>query len=134
MSEDLAKLRRRRLAGDYPVAFFVRATEEEAAKIRENAATARRPLSRFLAEAGTRTDGKALPDVDEMREERAREMDVLEGLMFQLRKVGINLNQLAHRENSADLGSAALPPTDAEIQQATQAIEEVVNLIRDRLV
>lgn len=54
--------------------------------------------------------------------------------MFQLRKVGINLNQLAYRENSADLGGAALPPTDAEIQQATQAIEEVVNLIRDHLV
>jgi hypothetical protein len=72
--------------------------------------------------------------VDEMREERARELDVLEGLMFQLRKVGINLNQLAHRENSADLGGAALPPTDAEIQESIQAIEEVVNLIRDRLV
>lgn len=134
MSEDLEKLKRRRLAGDYPVAFFVRATEEEAAKIRENAATARRPLSRFLAEAGVRTDGTALPDVDEMRQERAREMDVLEALMFQLRKVGINLNQLAHRENSAYLGGVALPPTDAEIQEATQAIEEVVNLIRERLV
>lgn len=134
MTEDLEKLRRRRLAGDYPVAFFVRATDEEAAKIRENAAAARRPLSRFLAEAGTRTDGKALPDVDVIRQEKAREMDVLEGLMFQLRKVGINLNQLAHRENSADLGGAALPPTDAEIQEATQAIEEVARLIRDRLV
>ena len=134
MSEDLEKLKRRRLAGDYSVAFFVRATEEEAARIRENAATARRPLSRFLAEVGTRADGKALPDVDVLRQENAREMDVLEGLMFQLRKVGINLNQLAHRENSADLGGAALPPTDAEIQEATQAIEEVVRLIRDRLV
>ncbi len=52
MSERLEEPRRRWLASDYPVAFFVRATEEEAAKIRENAAMSRRPLSRFLAEAG----------------------------------------------------------------------------------
>ncbi|HEX2093943.1 MAG TPA: plasmid mobilization relaxosome protein MobC [Longimicrobiaceae bacterium] len=61
-------------------------------------------------------------------------MEVLEGLMFHLRKAGINLNQLAHRENAADLGGAAPPPADAEIEEATQAIREVVRLIRDRMV
>jgi hypothetical protein len=60
-------------------------------------------------------------------------VEVLEGLMFQLRKVGVNLNQLAHRENSADVGGSALPPTDAELQEAARAVEETVDLIRERL-
>ncbi len=54
--------------------------------------------------------------------------------MYQLRKVGINLNQLAHRENSADVGGQAEPPTDAELTEAARAVEETVRLIRDRLV
>jgi hypothetical protein len=129
MSDELKKRKGRRLAGRFPVPFFVRATDEEASRIIENARRAGRPYTRFLAELGA-AEGAA-----ERIPHRASpvEVEVLEGLMFQLRKVGVNLNQLAHRENSADVGGSALPPTDAELQEAARAVEETVDLIRDRL-
>lgn len=136
MPEDTTNPRRRRRRQQprtYPVALFVRATEEEAAQIRANAREAKRPLSRFLAEAGARTPGAALPDVGAMHQERARDREVWEGMVYQLRKVGVNLNQLAHRENSADVGGSALPPTDAELQEAARAVAEAVQQIQERL-
>jgi hypothetical protein len=130
MSDDLEKRKRRRLAGKYPVPFFVRATEEEGRRIKRNAERAGRAATRFLAELG------ALEDAAERLPARpsGREVEVLEGLMYQLRKVGINLNQLAHRENSAGVGGPAEPPSDAELTEAARAVEEIVRLIRDRLV
>ena len=100
-----------RIIAPSPISPSAVCTEEEAAQIRANAREAKRPLSRFLAEAGARTPGAALPDVEAMRQERARDREVWVGMVYQLRRVGVNLNQLAHRESSADVGGSALPPT-----------------------
>jgi hypothetical protein len=129
MSNELERRQRRRLAGKYPALFCVRATAEEASRIKQNARKAGRPYTRFLAELGA---AEGAPERLPHRPSPV-EVEVLEGLMFQLRKVGVNLNQLAHRENSADVGGSALPPTDAELQEAAQAVEETVDLIRERL-
>jgi hypothetical protein len=121
--------KKRRLAGLYPVPIFVRATEEEARLIARNAEKAGRNLSRFLAELGA-ADGAA----DKVPARPSPELvAVLEGLMFQLRKAGVNLNQLAHRENSADVGGSMDPPSDEEVEAGARAVREVAELIREAL-
>jgi hypothetical protein len=133
MAEDLERLRRRRLAGDYPVPFFVRATEEEAERIRANAKAAGLPYTRLLAELGAAASGRDLRALVTLLEERARVRDELAALRYELRKVGVNLNQLAHRENSADVGGPAEPPTDAELRAAADAVRTAVERIVARL-
>lgn len=121
--------KKRRLAGLYPVPIFVRATEEEARQIDRNAKKAGRNRSRFLAELGA-AEGAA----DKLPAPPSPELvAVLEGLMFQLRKAGVNLNQLAHRENSADVGGSMEPPSEDEVQEGARAVREVAELIRDAL-
>jgi hypothetical protein len=121
--------KKRRLAGLYPVPIFVRATEEEARLIARNAKKSGRNRSRFLAELGAAGDA-----ADKLPAPPSAELvAALEGLMFQLRKAGVNLNQLAHRENSADIGGAMEPPSDAEVEAGARAVREVAELIREAL-
>lgn len=111
----------------YPVAGLVRCTEEERGAIHANAQQAGRSASRFLAELG------ALDPGAKMRAPLSPEqMEQLQTLTFHLRKVGINLNQLAHRENSADYGTAD-PPTANEVNEAVRAVREVIARVFDVL-
>lgn len=112
----------------YTAGLPVRGTPEEIATIRANARRAHRSASRFLVELGTREDAP-----DRLPSRAPEDRAALEELAYQLRKVGVNLNQLAHRENSADLGGSALPPTDAELQEAARAVSEAVQQIREHL-
>ncbi len=125
----LESLKKRRLAGMYPVAITVRATKDEARRIKRNARKAGRNRSRFLAELGA-ADAAAeklpAPPSPEL-------VAALEGLMFQLRKAGVNLNQLAHRENSADVGGSLEPPSEDEVQEGARAVREVAELVRAAL-
>jgi hypothetical protein len=125
MIDKAESLRRRRLAGEYPVPIFVRATEDEAKAIRAHAIRSDRSVSRYLAELGAREDGVPLPP---------RPTDAeLSALRYLLRKVGVNLNQLAHRENSADAGGPAEPPSEAELIGAAREVRAVVDRIAERL-
>jgi hypothetical protein len=60
------------------------------------------------------------------------ELTVLEELAVQLRRVGSNLNQLARRQHISAYTDIE-PPADAEIGEATRAVEVVVRLVRERL-
>lgn len=128
MIDKAESLRRRRLAGDYPVPIFVRATEGEAKAIRARAIRSGRSVSRYLAELGAREDGVPLPP-----RPTDAELAELSALRYELRKVGVNLNQLAHRENSADVGGAAEPPSDAELLDAAREVRAAVDRIAERL-
>ena len=128
MTDKAESLRRRRLAGDYPVPIFVRATEDEAKAIKAHAGRCRRSVSRYLAELGAREDGAPLPP-----RPTAEELAELSALRYELRKVGVNLNQLAHRENSADAGGAAEPPSEAELIDAAREVRAAVQRIAERL-
>jgi hypothetical protein len=128
MADELESRRKRRLAGKYPVPFFVRATEDEARLIERNARAARRSHSRFLAELGA-ADGAAerLPALPS-----EALLSVFEELAFQLQKIGVNLNQLAHREHAADYGTAD-PPTDEEILGTVRDVAEAVRRVREAM-
>ncbi len=107
----------------------MRVTYDEHQELAERAHAARRSLSRYLIESGLRGRPPKLQSaLPPSPEERA----ILEGLFFQLRKAGVNLNQLAHRENSAAYTDAE-PPTDAELREASKAVSELVREIEKRL-
>jgi hypothetical protein len=128
VTDKTESLRRRRLAGNYPVPIFVRATEDEAEAIKAHAGRSGRSVSRYLAELGAREDGAPLPP----RPSEA-ELAELSALRYELRKVGVNLNQLAHRENSADVGGPAEPPSEAELIDAARGVRAVVERLAERL-
>jgi hypothetical protein len=92
----------------YPHRFTVRCTKVEHRLLVERVKASGLSVSRFLIETGLRsTDPAAAKD-------RAR----LERLLFQLHKIGVNLNQLTRRLNtgipvSADALEAALQATAA---------------------
>ena len=111
----------------YPYGLPVRGTAEEIRTIHTNARKANRSASRFLVELGTLPEGQVLaPRPSE------EDLAVLEALMVQLRRVGTNLNQLAHREH-ASAYTGTEPPTEAEVREVVQAVRELLRTLRGRL-
>lgn len=111
----------------YPTGFPIRCTNKEKREIFARAKRANRSASRFLVELGTLEDGQLLAP-----QPSPEELAVLEALTVQLRRVGTNLNQLAHREHASAYTDVE-PPSDGEVREAVRAIEEVIRLIRARL-
>jgi hypothetical protein len=112
----------------YPLTMRVRWTRRERDTVRGRAAEAGRSVSRYLVEAATRENGAAL--VARLTPDQIAELELL---AFQVRKIGVNLNQLARRENEADYGTAD-PPTDEEIAAAVREVRDVCARIIDVLV
>ncbi len=113
----------------YPKAVTVRVTLDEHAQIRERAGRARLSDSRYLARCGLE---KRLPPMSDRTPPTEEERKDLEFLLFELRKVGTNLNQLAKRTNSARLLGRTPPPL-ARVEQAASMVEGLLRLIRKRL-
>jgi len=111
----------------YPTGFPIRCTHGEKREIYDRAKRANRSASRFLVELGTLEDGQLLAP-----QPSPEELSVLEALSVQLRRVGTNLNQLAHREYASAYNDVG-PPSDGEVREAVSAIDEVLRLIRARL-
>jgi hypothetical protein len=110
----------------YPTGFPIRCTHKEK-EIYARAKRANRSASRFLVELGTLEAGQPLAP-----RPSPEELAALEALMVQLRKVGVNLNQLAHREHASAYTDIE-PPSDGEVREAVRAVEEMLRLIRARL-
>lgn len=98
------------------VTITLHATEAEAQAIRRRARASGLSVSRYLVECAL-SDGRA-PD-PAAREQRER-------ALFHLRKVGANLNQLAHGYNAAKHGGAARPPAQSDVERAAGAVAAVV--------
>jgi hypothetical protein len=96
----------------YAGKFTIRLTLAERRQLGARAAAAGLSLSRYLVEAGL-ADRVSTPR-DRAQRDRA---------LFHLRKVGVNLNQIARRLN----GQQAVPPAtvEAALRAARQALEQV---------
>jgi hypothetical protein len=105
---------------NYPI--FLRATRLEHLKIKIKAKQNNRSISRFAIE-------KCLSD--EIFQEK-NEQENLKSLLFELRKAGNNLNQIAHGINLARLTNTQ-PPTENEINEATSELKKAIELIKKNL-
>jgi hypothetical protein len=104
------------------VPFSIRATRLEHLKIKIKAKQNNRSISRFLIE-------KSLSDeIFQLKVEQ----DHLKNLLFELRRAGNNLNQIAHSLNLSRLTNTP-PPSESEIKLAVKELKNAVELIKKNL-
>lgn len=118
----------RRYRGRYLTGFPVRCTDAEKHEIFIRAERANRSASRFLVEL-------AMADDDDGVGARlsGEELEILEGLMVQLRRLASNLHELASREHAADDDdSGTLAP--GEIDEAVLEVRAMLDQLRSRLI
>lgn len=114
----------------YPKAIVVRVTNDEHAEINRRAGLARATsTSRYLAECGLR--GRA-PQMHNTPLPTAEQQEQFERMLYELRKVGTNLNQLTHAANLA-LISGNQPLSTTEITSAVKAVESLIKEVKERL-
>lgn len=116
-----------RRKGRYPTGFPVRCTEAEKREIFARAERANRSASRFLVELAI-TDG----DNGIATRPSPEDLDVMEGLMVQLRRLASNLHELASREVGA-AGDDADAPSSAEVDEAVLEVRGILDQLRSRL-
>lgn len=73
-----------------------------------------------------------MPPMREPRINSPEERKDLEALLFEIRKVGVNLNQLAHRTNRSRLLGTSRPARSA-IDEAARSAAALTRLIINRL-
>jgi uncharacterized protein (DUF1778 family) len=106
-----------RAPGTRPIT--VRPTEKEHQDLTTRAAANGKSLNSYLIWAGSR-DAPPLPIEDRLALTATRE---------ELRKIGVNLNQLAHATNSARRGNGQQPPAD-EIASTLASLNELMTAIK----
>ncbi len=101
---------------------LVRATPAERKAIRKRADAAELSLSRFLVARGL---SEQPPPTKEDRE-------ALSKMLFELKKAGNNINQIAHAMHSSRLTDAP-PPAKGEISEAILTIREATAAVKKRM-
>jgi hypothetical protein len=101
---------------------LVRATTAERKTIRKRADAAELSLSRFLIARGL------LDQPPPTREEKEANRQ----LLFELKKAGNNLNQIAHAIHITRL-TGAPPPTESQISEAVLSIKEATTAVKKRM-
>ena len=113
----------------FPHRLTVRVAACELAAIAERAARARLSASRLLVESALR--GK-LPPMREALPASPQDRAQIELLMTEIRKVGVNLNQLARRRNRARFGLGGAPSL-TEVERAAGLAARLLKLLKNRL-
>lgn len=101
---------------------LVRCAEPELKQLHEKAKEANLSLSRFLVKSGL-SDGKVLT---------TQERQEINQLRFEIRKIGVNLNQIAYSINLNRRGQGQ-PPTQNEINEIQNLIEQVLRKLLKKL-
>lgn len=123
--------RRRRWNSDhYPKSLVVRVTDDEHEEITRRAGLSRAPsVSRYMAVCAL--NGRA-PELRQTPPPTAEERERLERLLYELRKLGTNLNQLTHAANLATATGGA-SPAPSDLAEAARAVKTIVEQLRERL-
>ena len=114
--------------GRYPTGFPVRCTEAEKREIFARAERANRSASRFLVETVIADGGNG-----NASRPSPEELEVVEGLMVQLRRLASNLHELATREHAAADDDSDVPSA-VEIDEAVLEVRGILDQLRSRFV
>ncbi len=101
---------------------LARTTEKEFAELHDRAKKANLSLSRYLVKSAL-SDGQVL--TIEEREE-------INNLRYEVRKVGINLNQIAYQINISQRGKGE-PPKDDEIDEIQKTVNQILRKLLKKL-
>jgi hypothetical protein len=105
-----------------PRRIVVSCTDTEYDAILRNSNTAGLSLSRFLVAVGFRE----LPPLTEA------ERELLLALIFQIKKAGVRLDQLAHAQHSSKF-TGEPPPVESETAAAKRVFKKALELVIERL-
>lgn len=108
-----------------PRVFTVRATEEEHERLKELAAETNLSLSRLMIDT-------TLTGQPRSADEIKREQQTIERAIFEIRKAGINLNQITTAVNSAMRGNREMPAM-REIEAAASEIKKAVSILTEMI-
>jgi hypothetical protein len=106
----------------YEKSALVRCTEKELKQLHQRAEVSGLSLSRFLIKSAL-SDGK-VPTAEEKEE--------IKQLRFEIRKIGVNLNQIAYQINASRRG-ASDPPTTSEIDEIQNLVEQILKKLLKKL-
>lgn len=123
--KQIIKPKRRWKSDSLPRVFTVRATDDEYNKLKKMAEKTGWSVSRLLVEA---TLHVGVRPAEEVRAER----EVFEELIFEVRRIGINLNQITYALNAAHRGHGE-PPKQSDLERSLQSIESILTKLRKRL-
>lgn len=125
----MGKTKRRWNSERYPKAITVRVTKDEHGSLMDRAARHGLSASRFLVRSGT---SRPLPPARDTVLRTAEDRKDMEFLLYELRKVGNNLNQLARHSNQARLVGRRGAPKE-RVDQVANTVDGLINLIKNRL-
>lgn len=108
-----------------PRVFTVRAEEEEYVELKKMAVATGWSLSRLLIEA-------ALYKRIRTQEQAVTENEKVEEMIFQMRRIGINLNQITAALNAARRGPER-SFAESKIELAAEEVERLIRMLRKRL-
>lgn len=101
---------------------LVRCTERELAELHQKAKKTKLSVSRFLVKS-------ALSDEQILS---AEEKEEIRQLRLEIRKIGVNLNQIAYSAHASRRGRAE-PPAQEEIEDIQTSIEKVLKRLLEKL-
>ena len=104
----------------YPKKILVRLTEAEKSTIEKNAKKSELSVSRYLVRSGVGDERGLDPAERELREQA----------IYELRRVGVNLNQIAYALNAARRTGRGDEPPASEITKAAESLKIVLEAIK----
>ncbi len=113
----------------YPKSITVRVTLEEHQQIGEWADRVNLSHSRYLVTKGL---GRRLPPLRDTMPASPDDRRQIEFLMIELRKIGVNLNQLAKNYNRARIFGHSGPSSIA-VERASSKAEALLRILKNRL-
>lgn len=108
---------------------YVRLTKDEYSEIQERADLTRMSASRYLVFCGL---GQKFKQVKKARKSVGADREQLEDLMWQLKKLGRNINQLAHCYEDARLTGEGVID-EKEIALAGEKVKSLLKQLEEKL-
>lgn len=108
---------------------YVRLTKDEYLEIQERADLTRMSASRYLVSCGL---GQKFKQVKKARKSVGADREQLEDLMWQLKKLGRNINQLAHCYEDARLTGEGVID-EKEIALAGEKVKSLLKQLEEKL-
>lgn len=108
---------------------YVRLTKDEYSEIQERADLTRTSASRYLVSCGL---GQKFKQVKKARKSVGADREQLEDLMWQLKKLGRNINQLAHCYEDTRLTGEGVVD-EKEIALAGEKVKSLLKQLEEKL-
>lgn len=121
-----SKSKRRWKSEQLPRVFTIRTGDDEYRQLKIMADKTQWSLSKLLVKATLNFGIKSVEDA-------TAERQVFEQMIFEIRRVGVNLNQISYAYNAAQRTGDPRPPLESELAAALRQIDTILQRLRRKL-